>query len=216
MFVVSGVIDGECKKPLVPPSLSGFPRTKRPRATLPEMKELIFMKFVIFLLGIVSVLSLVGCTSTPVAVAAVGPDSFETGIASSNGVLEVYSRLSRQSDDQNQNEGGNPAWYQHSNYSIYNQNGRLLKRVINTIGHYDSTPCQVLLPPGQYVVKARAKDYFWVSVPVTIESGRTTRVHLDDDWKSPADSQESELVILPNGNPVGWRAGNQKGGSGSS
>jgi hypothetical protein len=216
MFVVSITIDGEWKKSLVPFSLSGFSRIKRQPATLPGLKELTFMKFVFFLLSIVSVLLLVGCVSTPVVVAPVGPNSLETATTSSEGTLEVYSRLSRQSDDENQNEGGNPAWYQHSNYSIYNQNGRLLKRVINAMGHYDSAPQQVLLPPGQYVVKARAADYFWVRVPVTIEPGRTTRVHLDDNWKSSADLQESELVILPNGNPVGWRAANQKAGSGSS
>jgi len=216
MFVVSIVRDEECKKSVVPSSLSGFSQTKHPSATLPKMKELTFMKFVFSLLGIISVLSLVGCVSTPVAIAPVGPNSIETATTSSEGTLEVYSRLSRQSDSQNENEGGNATWYQHSNYSIYDQSGRLLKRVFNTMGHYDSAPQQVLLSPGQYVVKARAKDYFWVSVPVTIESGRTTRVHLDDNWRSPTDLLKSELVTLPNGNPVGWRAGNQKGGSGSS
>lgn len=174
------------------------------------------MKSIYLFLGAGLVLSFVGCASTPVAVAPVGPNSFGIATASSQGELEVYSSLSQQCDSQSENEGGNPIWYQHSNYSIYNKDGRLLERIINSVGHYDTDPRPVVLPPGQYIVKARATDYFWVRVPVTIERGRTTRVHLDDDWKSPTDSQKSDLVILPNGNPVGWRAANQKGDSRSS
>jgi hypothetical protein len=39
-----------------------------------------------------------------------------------------------------------------------------------------------------------------------IERGRTTRIHLDNDWKIPSDAPKSELVTMPDGNPVGWRA----------
>jgi hypothetical protein len=55
-------------------------------------------------------------------------------------------------------------------------------------------------------VKAQAKDYFRVNVPVTIKSGQTTRVHLDDNWTAPPEAKKSELVVLPDGNPVGWRS----------
>jgi len=111
-----------------------------------------------------------------------------------------------QSDDQNQAGDGSPFWYQHSDYSIYTPGGKLVKRVGNTVGHYAQSPDAVALPAGQYVVKARASDYSWVKVPVTVEPGRTTRVHLDDNWKLPAGIPKSALVSLPNGNPVGWRA----------
>jgi hypothetical protein len=210
MFVVSINIDGECKKPLVPLTLNGFSRTKREPATLPEMKELTFMKFALFLLGIVSVLSLVGCVSTPVAVAPVGPNPYGRKSMVSEGELVVFSRLHACT------EGDNPTWYQHSDYRIYNFQGKLVKYVGNSIGEYEQAPLPVTLPPGRYIVRSRARDYLRVEVPVIIKPGQTTNVHLDDNWRSPTDSQESELVILPNGNPVGWRAGNQKGGSGSS
>jgi len=78
--------------------------------------------------------------------------------------------------------------------------------VDNTIGYYARAPRRVTLPAGRYLVKAQAKDYFWVDVPVIIERGQTTRVHLDDNWKLPAETPKTELVSFPNGNPVGWQA----------
>lgn len=59
-------------------------------------------------------------------------------------------------------------------------------------------------------MKAQANDYLWVSVPVTIERGQTTKLHLDDNWKPPSDTSKAELVSLPNGNPVGWQAESTK------
>jgi hypothetical protein len=64
----------------------------------------------------------------------------------------------------------------------------------------------VALPPGNYVVKARAKDYLLVEVPVVIESSRTTRVHLDDQWVPEPGTSANQLVAQPNGSPAGWRA----------
>ncbi|MGA3266332.1 MAG: hypothetical protein ABSE16_05870 [Verrucomicrobiota bacterium] len=53
---------------------------------------------------------------------------------------------------------------------------------------------------------SKGKDYLWVDVPVVIEAGRTTRVHLDDAWQLPPDAPTTKLVSLPGGHPVGWRA----------
>ena len=102
-------------------------------------------------------------------------------------------------------------WYQHTDYSIYDLRGTLLKRVDNTLGHYEQAPCRVPLTAGRYRVKAEAEDYLQVEVPVTIEPGRTTRVHLDNNWKLPVATPKSEVVSTPNGNPVGWRAEPAKG-----
>jgi hypothetical protein len=121
------------------------------------------------------------------------------------GDLQVFSSLIEKNDDQNQGSD-NPAWYQHTDYRVYNLQGKLVKRVDNTIGRYEQAPRRVALPAGRYLVKAQAKDYFWVEVPVTIERGRTTRVHLDDNWKLPATAPTSGIVSLPNGKPVGWSA----------
>jgi hypothetical protein len=162
------------------------------------------MKSVYILLATGLVSLLVGCSSTPVALAPVGPNPVDIESMDSKGALQVFSSLTGRS------EGDNPTWHKHTEYYIYNLHGKLLKHVDNTIGHYENAPRPVALPAGRYLVKAHAKDYFWVNVPVTIERGRTTRVHLDDNWKLPANTPKTELVSMPNGNPVGWRAESTK------
>jgi len=168
------------------------------------------MKHVYMLLGTGLVSLVVGCSSVPVALAPVGPNPAGSERIAAKGELEVYSSLAEQSDNQNQANNYDPVWYQHTNYRIYNLSGKLVKYVDNTMGHYEQTPRRVALPAGRYFVKAQAKDYLRVEVPVTIEQGRTTRVHLDDNWKLPADTPKREVVSLPNGHPVGWRAESTK------
>jgi hypothetical protein len=153
-------------------------------------------------------LSLAGC-STPVALAPVGPDPYRSAGTGPEGKLEVYSRLSTQT------EGNNPVWYQHSDYRVYNFQGQLVKYVGNSIGRYEQAPLPLALPSGRYLVKARSRDYMRVMVPVIIESGRTTRIYLDGSWQPPADTARTALVTLPNGVPVGWRAFSQEKYSGS-
>ncbi len=167
------------------------------------------MRSVYVLLGTGLVSLLIGCSSTPIALAPVGPNPVGGETIGSQGELQVFSSLVEQSDDQNQGSE-DPVWYQHTDYRIYDLHGKLVKRVANTIGHYEQAARRVVLPTGRYLVKAQAKDYLWVEVPVTIEPGRTTRVHLDDNWKLPADAPKRELVSMPNGNPVGWRAESTK------
>jgi hypothetical protein len=103
-------------------------------------------------------------------------------------------------------EGNNPSWHQHGSYYVYDPSGKLLEHVHNTSGYYEQAPRRVVLPAARYLVKARAKDYFWVDVPVTIVGGRTTEVHLDDKWSLPDDASNEDLVSMPNGNLVGWAA----------
>ena len=145
-------------------------------------------------------LLLTGCTSTPVVLAPVGPSPAAIGRAGSNGQLVVYSAW------QGRTEGNNPVWHQHSDYVLYDPQGRRLRYVDNTVGNYERTPRVVTLPAGKYFVKAQAEDYLGVKVPVVIEPGRTTRVHLDGDWKPPVATPTTELVSVPAGYPVGWRA----------
>ena len=116
-------------------------------------------------------------------------------------VLEVFSALTGRS------EGDNPSWYQHSRYLVYNRLGKRLESVGNTVGYYAEMPRLISLPPGDYLVKAQAKGHWWVEVPVKIERGRTTRVHLDAAWQMPPGTSKSELVSIPAGYPIGWRAG---------
>ena len=155
------------------------------------------MKKIMVLIGAGMMTCLLGCSSTPVAVAPVGPNPAFAGKPAGDGQLEVYSAMRGHS------EGNNPSWYQHTAYYLYDQNGKELRRVYNKVGHYEQRPQVIQLSPGKYLVKARAKDYAWVNVPVEIDPGKLTEVHLDDAWR-PADAPKNELVSLPAGNPVGW------------
>ncbi len=158
------------------------------------------MKSICFLSGTGLILLLVGCSSTPIVLAPVGPNPVGVKSMASQGNLQVFSDLVGRT------EGDNPAWYQHTAYYIYDLHGKMVKHVDNTVGRYEQAPRLVALPPGKYLVKAKANDFLWVAVPVTIEPGRTTRVHLADNWTPPLDASKRELVSLPNGNPIGWRA----------
>ncbi|MGD0813785.1 MAG: hypothetical protein ABSA83_09290 [Verrucomicrobiota bacterium] len=147
-----------------------------------------------------------GCASRPVVVAPVGPNPNGIQSQASTGSLQVFSRMAARDDDQNMAGDGIPIWHQYTEYRIYQPDGKLVKTVINSVGHYSDRAEVVALPPGSYMVKAQAKDYFWVNVPVRIEPGRTTRVHLDQKWRPPGNAPKNEIVTGPDGNPLGWRA----------
>jgi hypothetical protein len=160
--------------------------------------------FAIIGLGLVAVLS--GCVSPPtasVAVASVGPNPGAPRNASAQGGLEVFSKLSVRTDDQNQ-ESTDPIWYQHSDYYLCDASGKPLKHVVNAAGHYDGDPRILNLPPGRYIVEAQSAPDYWVRVPVKIMRGATTRVHLDGHWAPPGYVDKTQVVTLPNGKPVGW------------
>jgi hypothetical protein len=150
----------------------------------------------------------VSCAPPPIALAPVGPGPFAGGSSSiGTGDLQVFSGLVEENDDQNQEgNGAGRVWYQHTGYDIYDAQGELVERVDNTVGHYAISPRLVSLPPGNYTVRARASDWVRVKVPVIIERGRTTTVHLDEEWEPPAGTPKTEVVSAPDGNPVGWRA----------
>jgi hypothetical protein len=69
----------------------------------------------------------------------------------------------------------------HSDYSIYDSNGKLVEQVRNARNQEDPQPAVVMLPPGHYEVKAEAENdrgTYEVRVPVVIGSGQTTIVRL--------------------------------------
>ena len=164
------------------------------------------MKDVSLLVGCGLILISAGCATTPVALAPVGPNPNLHQSTTSMGGLQVFSSVEEKSDEQIEGGDGSPVWHQHTAFAVYALDGKLLKRVANITGHYTESPETVDLPAGRYLVKARAKDYDLVTVPVLIERGRTTRVHLDDNWTLPAHTPRIDLVDMPNGIPVGWRA----------
>src|SRR5208337_1929236 len=121
------------------------------------------MKSTYFLPGAGLILLLAGCASTPVVLAPVGPDPVGVESIASQGTLQVFSDLVGRT------EGNNPGWYQHTAHSIYDLDGKMVRHVDNTIGRYEQAACRVILPAGRYLVKAKANDFLWVAVPVTIE-----------------------------------------------
>ena len=160
------------------------------------------MKTILILMVAALVAVLTGCSTNPISVAPVGPNPAFGRDSAAEGRLQVFSNIIGHS------RGDNPPWYQHADYYIYDLQGKLLKHVNNTVGFYERAPRLVALPAGKYLVKAPANDYMWVNVPVTVKSGQTTRVHLDDKWIPPVGTSNGLLIRLPNGEPVGWLGDN--------
>ena len=161
------------------------------------------MKCSYFVLKIASALLLVGCATTPVFLVPVGPNPISPPGPTADGALEVFSALQERRDG---NEfDANPAWYQHTDYMIYSASGRRIRHVFNSVGHYAQSPRLVTMSPGRYLVNAEAKGFLRVWVPVVVEPGRTTKIHLDAKWTPAAGIPTTELVSAPSGYPVGWR-----------
>ena len=95
----------------------------------------------------------------------------------------------------------------HSDYRIFSADGKQSKYVHNWVGTFIEDPAVVSLAPGRYIVAARAVASGTVTVPVIIEVGKTTSVHLDGSKLATGrKTSESDLVRLPDGWIVGWRA----------
>jgi hypothetical protein len=116
-----------------------------------------------------------------------------------NGFLKVYSATASMVDDDG------PSLLKYTNYRIDAADGTIFREVAND----DQEPTRVILPKGTYTVVARSDTSGMVSVPVAIETGKTTVLHLEreKDWKeAPAGIDSADLVRLPNGQPIGFRA----------
>jgi hypothetical protein len=168
-------------------------------AEMPFRKGALFKHLLLALVCGVGLL-MAGCRSTLVMQTPVGPEPFGRQTAGPTGRLLVFSAKAARGD------GDDPTYYQHTDYSIYDSEGKRIKHVGNTTGHFDEAPRLVNLPPGTYLVKARAECYDWVELPVVIKSGRTTVVHLDKEWKPGSSPQNTELVNLPEAYVIGWSA----------
>jgi hypothetical protein len=163
------------------------------------MKGMVMKKNIFIIMGAAVAILATGCSTTPVAFAPVGPNPAGFQAVAANGQLEVFSALSECS------EGNNPTWYQHSDYYLCAPDGRIMRHVDNTTGYYAQDPRLLNLPPGKYMVEARAKDMLRAEVPVVIKAGEITRVHLDGSWQPSPATPTTELVKAPAGYPVGWR-----------
>jgi len=147
-----------------------------------------------------------------------GPDPALTAQNSGAGFLQVYSARERIPIDVNAEEffwnndfdRNDFLFYPaHTSYALYAQDGHPLESVRNARGMYDGNPTLVKLSPGVYKVEAKARDSdavnWTVMIPVVIEPGLTTAIHLDGYWDwAMARKKSDEIVGLPNGDIVGW------------
>jgi hypothetical protein len=155
--------------------------------------------------GILIIGSMVGCATAPLTLTEpVGPSPLIASSGESYGKLKVYSAT-----EEEHTVGNQTAYFKRSPYIIYSSDGREIKNVNdNNTSEFLPLPRAVELPPGNYRVKALEAVGFGepVSVPVVIESGRTTEVHLNGHWQPPSDAPKKVLVLAPAGFPIGWRA----------
>ena len=145
---------------------------------------------------------LAGCASTPLALSPVGPGpNNRPALAqkSSEGHLQVFSAREKSNEI-----GFNTYFYPHSGYRINDADGKTVSYVPNHLSDMDEYPDQVTLPAGNYQVVARSTWSGQVIVPVVIENGNTTVVHLDDSAWTPSGAAADQLVYLPNKEAVGW------------
>jgi hypothetical protein len=160
---------------------------------------LAFMKpntFAFVVAGTLSVLA--GCASRPISLSTVGPEPIIHDGITSSGYLQVFSKtvMSEVGDD--------TYYYPHVGYNIYDKFGKRLKYVPDQIDNFDESPTLMQLPQGNYNIVTLSESYGRVIVPVVIQAGRTTIVHLDKDWKPSSNISTNALVRLPNGEAVGW------------
>lgn len=150
-------------------------------------------------------LILAGCLSTrnTVVLDEVGPPRHEHQ-NSGNGTLIVYSAYDSTSNDWESDAYGR--WY--TNYSIANKDGSDSRKIKNTTP--EDEPEEVSLLPGQYIVRAEANGYGTVTVPVRVEAGGTTVIHLEGSYSWPGEVPSgSAAVKLPDGEVIGWKSGDE-------
>jgi hypothetical protein len=134
----------------------------------------------------------------------VGPaPAFSRTQGTTRGTLKVYSAFQTNADFNKRD----PYRREYSNYAVYSPAGKLLQVVHNDSGLMAGSPARVELPAGRYRVVARANGYGTVTVPVLIESGRVTTIHLEGgSWPDESAFEKTNAVCLPDGQFAGWRA----------
>jgi hypothetical protein len=163
-----------------------------------------------------------GCASAPhVAVQEpVGPCQRIVSADDAPGSLMVYS--ARRATDANLNAeaflwnndlGRNAFMYEpaHTDFTLYDADGKVVRHVRNADGRSAETPTSVWLPAGVYTVEAEAEKSaattMTLIIPVVIEAGQRTTLHLEPPWERPAGALEmANVVRLPDGRVLGCRA----------
>jgi hypothetical protein len=150
------------------------------------------------LIGAAIIPLLAGCASKPVVLNSVGPEPVNPEAFIPEGYLQVFS------DTKEHVIGDSPPYYTHTGYNIHDPSGKIVEYVPNHIGDMDESPSLVTIPAGNYKIVAQSYSYGRVTVPVVIQAGGTTVVHLDRDWRPSSNISSNQVVRLPDKEAVGW------------
>lgn len=162
-------------------------------------------KINVMLAAAISIQLLAGCSSTPVKLDPVGPALSSTHVPS--GWLRVFTATKTVPS------GDSTYYYPHTGYRIYTESGKLLEYVPNHIDATGESPTLLQIPAGRYNVLARSEPYNRVIVPIAIQAGKTTEIHLGAHWQAPANVPTNQFVYFPDGRPVGWKSSFAKTGN---
>ena len=160
------------------------------------------------LIGSVFIPFVTSCVYKALALATVGPESIVHASSATKGYLQVFSATQKSvpvvSDD---------SWLLdlHTGYEIYDQSGKESRFVPNHMSNLDTSPDTVTLMAGTYNIVAESTWCGLVTVPVVIQKGKTTVVHLDNNWFPSSNTPAGKLVFLPNGEAVGWSGESNEG-----
>jgi hypothetical protein len=128
----------------------------------------------------------------------VGPETTARAFRGNEGSLQVFTATTTAEVD------FEAYFHPHTGYRIEDAAGNTVQFVPNHPSEMSEQPDVVTLAPGTYRVVAESTWCGLVTVPVVIEQGRATTVHLDGSGRGG--SNDPAFVHLPNGETVGWRA----------
>jgi hypothetical protein len=142
-----------------------------------------------------------GCAITPTPLASIGPEPTRTAWSGPEGYLQVFTATQTVDADFH-------AYFNvHVGYEIDDASGKTIEYVANHQSDIDESVDRVSLQPGAYTVVARSTWCGLVKIPVVIEQGRSTAVHLDgNNWWPASRPTANQLVFLPNGEAAGWKS----------
>jgi hypothetical protein len=95
----------------------------------------------------------------------------------------------------------------HKAYAIYRADGIFFQRVDNRSGSFYQSPATVMLPQGEYTVKAPVANYGEVTVPIVIKENETTTLDFNGNhFRQKSPTGAGQWVRLPSGEVIGMRA----------
>jgi hypothetical protein len=155
--------------------------------------------------------ALVSCATShaPLVLGPVGPQTSGRVAVISAGYLKVYSATKDYHNGSAEDlDFRGVHYYPHTNYAVYSEDGKLIRKVTNAIGDHDEHPAMAEMPPGAYIVLAESERYGMVKVKIVIDPGKLTTVNLEYNKQPPSGSskENNDLVRLSDGSIVGWRA----------